>query len=207
MTSLDHHPDSSVKVIAGARSHYNLFGLSRNPKYSWINAKWSSLPTQSLIFHMLQADVVFFEGPPSQLSYFMTAVNSLDSPPLVLLSLPGSCRLRFLRTYSTVSWSKVKHSDVGGATDATFWIGAIPTSTPSVSSSPQYCKLSLHDILEFAPSTPVSTVLPQNVPTTNLRLDHPVPIIHNNENAWFHKGLLPSSCLRFSDPILPKIIS
>ena len=107
--------------------------------------------------------------------------------------LPGSLRLNHLKKFSSFAWRLVKHRNVGGCTDANYWMGTsggILHSAMPARQSPHYCLSIIRDVLSYAPKD--ISVTPWKVPDNYDPVKSlMVRALSTDDNSIFDFGLAP----------------
>ena len=81
---------------------------------SCVDVKWITLATSSLVFHLDNTSHVLFEANNlKDLRLFVTAFEMSDNDPHFIIVLLGSFQLNHLKVFKNITWTKIKHYDVG----------------------------------------------------------------------------------------------
>ena len=183
-------------ILVPSLDYVNYFGFSRNSKVVWkildFNVTIPVLLAHRVNKWIRSSDLVLFEGHLTGLQNMLGSLDAgnLKKKPIVAL-LHGSVRLRRLKALKSITWTRIHHRLVGGATDGVFWLGFNQPLRSDLSSPPGYCPLVMSDLLEYAPKdvhvTSVDTPL-KSVSSTRSEITLPHMTL---ENVSYSFGLFP----------------
>ena len=181
----------------------NAFSVNRLPLLRWFQVDLGG-PVVSAkdlrLFHLCAQSfddrtLTLYSGDEN---YFSAVLNRLHGdispiPGALLVMLPGHLRLSVLSGHSFMDWQKIKHQSVGGATSGQFWFGSLTGHPPSHRDvSPTYCRLSMMDILEFAPAQQQVTPLTATGVTSRLAQRQFRCVPFDMPNTFVANGLSPA---------------
>jgi hypothetical protein len=186
---------SKVMVVAPSKSMVNIFGLNRaSDTVTWHKLNLSkAIHTSSR--HKLQSvcggtSLLLYSGSLPGFQSLMDILGFGTFP--VLLSLPGHLLLHQLQTLP-LSWKRLRHSDVGGASSSSTWIGYSFDLDPSMP-APTYCASAMQDLLEIAPKVVQS--IGQPAPSGSMSRSAEI-LAHNSlPFTWLAHVLFPVHALQ-----------
>ena len=126
----------TITVLAKSRDLHNLFGINRSSSVTWLSHSPSDISPNHLSHMARLQDAIFFDGSLQHLSYIYDTVQNkipFGKQPLLFASMNWSFRLNTLKQFKHITWSHLKHEDVGGCSTIRIWLGVsacTSTATP-----------------------------------------------------------------------------
>lgn len=192
--------DLKVSVYTLDKSMMNFFGVNRSSSITWhrfnVSRSCSSAFASTVGAAVSASDLVLFSGGLDGLRQVVDLCHPASIP--LIACVHGNQRLRRLSSFS-LSWERVGHSTVGGATNLVTWVGFSGSFLVSRDPGPTYCPSAMRDLLEFAPKgvfttdhAPSPVSVPHRLPSAILHSDLP--------HVWLAHGLCPAEAL---SPLAP----
>jgi hypothetical protein len=193
-------PDVRVRItiMSPSKSMINLFGLNRDSTIQWKSLDLQQVVSSALALSVQQLvsknDLVLFSGTSATFQTLSDIMGPPSTP--VIACLLGQSRLRTLKRFRHMTWSRTRHAQCGGATTGIFWVGSsVGFRDGAQSVSPSACASAMKDLVEFAPKN--MTAMPIASPDLTVlsslqRASYSIPHQSCSSTYWSH-GLFPSS--------------
>lgn len=161
----------------------------------------------------MSCDVCFYDGSFDGLSNLYDTWNSSSfindvNLPELIIAIDGNNRIRTLSNFENLQWKQISHSQVGGISTITVWVGfSSAFRSDSTNPRPKYSNLVIQDLLEFAPcGVHVTPFDLHDLPAEFISKVHQLCAFSFTQNIWYSHGLFSASAFLDLDLPLPQVV-